>query len=240
VLIAIDNEGVEIEPLSQSNRCSVHSVSAHMLYETSNPFRLIEPGGILDVSEARYTQKDDRTVRVTGSVWNEMPYTMKLEGAGIGRYQTVMLIGIQDPEVLGRLDEVHDHMLAVLNDRVKKTMGLSDDEFHISLRMYGWNAVSGDTPPADTPPPREIGMLFVSTAETQETASQIAKACNPYFFHFPINMEDELPSYGFAFTPADIDRGPVYEFLLNHVVAPESPMELVRTDRIDLAKGEAA
>ena len=240
VLIAIDNDGFEVEPLEVKNRCSTHSVSAHMLYETSNPFHLTEPGGILDVSDAVYKQVDDRKVRVTGSVWNKTPYTMKLEGAGIGRYQTIMLIGIQDPQVLARVDEFHDNMLFVLNERVKKTMGLKDDEFHISLRMYGWNAVSGEKLPKDTPPPRELGVLFVASAETQEIASQIAKACNPYFFHFPINFEEELPSYGFAFTPADIDRGPVYEFLLNHVVALDDPMELVRTDYIDAKKVEAA
>ena len=53
-------------------------------------------------------------------------------------------------------------------------------------------------------------------------------------------MDEELPSYGFAFSPADIDRGPVYEFLLNHVVELEDPMELVRTVWIDMAQGEAA
>ncbi|WP_262690177.1 DUF1446 domain-containing protein [Kordiimonas aestuarii] len=240
VLLHIDNEGFEVEPLSTTNRCSPHSVSAHMLYETSNPYHLTEPGGVLDVTNAVYTQADERTVRVTGSVWNKKPYTMKLEGAGIGRYQTVMLIGIQDPKILSRVDEFHDNMLEVLNERVKKTMGLKDDEFHISLRMYGWNAVSGEKLPADTPPPREIGVLFVATAETQEIASQMAKACNPYFFHFPLNLDEELPSHGFAFSPADIDRGPVYEFLLNHVVVTENPMELLRTNFIDLKKEEAA
>ena len=240
VLISIDNDGFTVEPLTQSNYCTPHSVSAHMLYENSDPFRLVEPGGVLNVTEAVYEQLDERTVRVTGSRWETRPYTLKLEGAGTGGYQTVMLIGIQDPEVLGRLDEFHDNMLAALYQRVRTTMGLSDDEFHISLRIYGWNALTGEKPPVGTPAPREVGILFVATAETQETASQIAKACNPYFFHFPINLGDELPSYGFAFSPADIDRGPVYEFRLNHVVELEDPLDLVRTTWIDLSQTEAA
>lgn len=240
VLISIDNDGFSVEPLTQTNHCTPHSVSAHMLYENSDPFRLVEPGGVLDVTDAVYEQAEARTVRVTGSRWETRPYTMKLEGAGTAGYQTVMLIGIQDPEVLGRLDEFHDRMLGALYERVRSTMDLSDDDFHISLRIYGWNAVTGDTPPPGTPAPREVGILFVATADDQETASQIAKACNPYFFHFPINLGDELPSYGFAFSPADIDRGPVFEFKLNHVVAVDDPLELVRTDWIDLRKTEAA
>lgn len=239
VLISIDESGFEVEPLSVVSYCDPHSVSAHMLYENSNPFVLVEPGGVLDVTDASYVQKDDRTVRVEGSLWRTQPYTMKLEGASARRFQTIMLIGIQDPEVLRQIDRFHDAMLATLNERVRKTMGATAGDFHISLRLYGWNAVSGDKPPPDTPPPREVGVLFVATADTQEIATQIAKACNPYFFHFPINRDKELPSYSFAFTPADIERGPVYEFRLNHVVEVDDPMELVRTVWIDLTAGVA-
>lgn len=240
VLISIDAEGFDVEPLSLENRCDPHSVSAHMLYENANPFLLTEPGGVLDVTQAGYVALDDRRVRVTGSVWDEKPYTLKLEGAGTGGYQTIMLIGIQDPEVLSRLNEFHDKMLAAMHHRVQTTIGEAAGDYHISLRIYGWNAVSGDRPPEDAPAPREVGVMFVSTAATQEMASQIAKACNAWFFHFPIVEDEELPSYGFAFTPADIERGPVYEFKLNHVVEIDDPMALVRTTWIDLKKKEAA
>lgn len=240
VLISIDADGFEVEPLSLENHCDPESVSAHMLYENSDPFRLTEPGGVLDVTNAVYTQVGPRSVRVTGSVWEPKPYTMKLEGAAASRFQTVMLIGIQDPEVLANIDSFHDRLLAALYDRVHRTIGAAAGDFHISLRLYGWNAVSGDKPPEGTPPPREVGVLFVATAESQEMASQIAKACNPYFFHYPLFMDRELPSYAFAFTPADIDRGPVFEFKLNHVVELDDPLELVRTAWIDLRNEEAA
>lgn len=240
VLISIGADGFEVEPLSRDNRCDPHSVSAHMLYENSDPFLLTEPGGILDVTDADYIAASDRVVKVTGSRWLPRPYTMKLEGAATGRYQTIMLIGIQDPDVLSNVDAFHDRMLAALYERTRKTIGPAAGDFHISLRMYGWNAVSGDKPPAGTPAPREVGVLFVATADTQEMASQIAKACNPYFFHFPALLDKELPSHGFAFTPADIDRGAVYEFKLNHVVEVDDPMELVRTQWIDLQQHEAA
>lgn len=234
VLISIDTDGFEVEPLNVDNWCTPESVSAHMLYENSDPFRLTEPGGVLDVTEALYTSVSKRAVKVTGSIWEPRPYTMKLEGAAGRRFQTVMLIGIQDPAVLANLDEFHDKLLHSLNQRVRRTIGEAAGDFHISLRIYGWNAVSGDTPPAGTPPPREVGVLFVATAHTQEMASQIAKACNPYFFHFPLFPDKELPSYAFPFSPADIDRGPVFEFLLNHVVEVGDPLELVRTAWIDL------
>ncbi len=240
VLISIGDDGFEVEPLSLDNWCDPESVSAHMLYENSDPFRLTEPGGVLDVTQAVYTQADKRSVKVTGSVWEPKPYTLKLEGAAASRFQTVMLIGIQDPDVLADIDTFHDNLLEALNQRVHATIGAAAGDFHISLRLYGWNALSGDKPPKGTPAPREVGVLFVATADTQEMASQIAKACNPYFFHYPLFMDRELPSYGFAFSPADIDRGPVFEFKLNHVVEVDDPLELVRTVWIDLRNEEAA
>lgn len=239
VLLSIDRDGFDVEPLSTVNTCTPHSVSAHMLYENSDPFLLTEPGGILDVTQADYQQAGDRLVRVTGSAWRPQPYTMKLEGASSGRFQTVMLVGIQDPIVLRNLDAFHDRMLDRLNHRVRTTIGDAAGDFHISLRLYGWNAVTGDKPPAGTAPPREVGVLFVATADTQEMATQIAKACNPWFFHMYMPEHEEMPSYGFAFTPADIERGPVYEFRLNHVVECDDPLELVRTVWVDLDQAEA-
>ncbi|HEY1447775.1 MAG TPA: acyclic terpene utilization AtuA family protein, partial [Caulobacteraceae bacterium] len=100
VLMRVGAQAFDMEPLDPDNRCTPESVSAHMLYESSDPFRLTEPGGILEVKRAAYRQLDSRTTRVSGSRWRPMPYTMKLEGAGGGAYQTIMLIGIEDPEVL--------------------------------------------------------------------------------------------------------------------------------------------
>ena len=37
----------------------------------------------------------------------------------------------------------------------------------------------------------------------------------------PLHLSAELPSYAFTFTPAEIPRGQVYEFVLNHVMHVE-------------------
>lgn len=236
VFLTLDAGGFEVEPLLPKNRCTVHSVSAHMLYENSNPFRLIEPGGILDVTASKYEQVSETKVRVTGSVWEKRPYTMKLEGASGGQYQTIMIVGITDPLVLSNLNLFHDKMHHALVRRVQRTMGDAAGKFDISLRIYGWNAVSGRPVPDDAPSPREVGVMCVITAQTQELATQMAKACNPYFFHMPLFDGIEMPSYGFPFTPADIARGQVFEFKLNHVVEVDDPLELVRTKWIDLSE----
>ena len=229
VMIRVGKEAFEIEPISPSSRCTPRTVSAHMLYENADPFLLHEPGGVLDVSDAHYTAVDDRIVRVTGSRFLPKPYTMKLEGAVGGGYQTLILVGIQDRAVLANIDRFVAKMQDVLAQRVLATMGDDAGAFEISLRPYGWNAVSGLSVEDAALPPREIGLLFVATAATQELATQIAKTCNPWVFHLPLNQDIELPSYAFPFSPAEIERGQVFEFKLNHVVHVSHPAELVRT-----------
>jgi hypothetical protein len=173
---------------------------------------------------------NDRVVQVSGSRFLPRSYTMKLEGASTGAFQTVMLIGIQDRSVLAELErflaQMHHHLIK----RVTDTMGERAGAFDISLRPYGWNAVSGLPMPAASPVPVEVGLLFIATAATQELATQIAKTCNPLFFHMPLNRDTPLPSYAFPFSPAEIERGAVYEFMLNHVVHVDHALELVRTE----------
>ncbi|HEV2739007.1 MAG TPA: acyclic terpene utilization AtuA family protein, partial [Candidatus Elarobacter sp.] len=221
VLIRVRAEDFDVEPLSVRNRCDPHSVSAHMLYENSDPYRLIEPGGVLDVIDADYVALDDRVVRVTGSRFAPAPYTMKLEGAAPGPFQTIMFIGIADPAVLASIDLFVERLSAALYDRVRDTLGEGAGEFDISLRAYGWNAVLGRPLPRGTTPPPEVGIMFVATAASQAIATRIAKACNSHFFHFPLRRDVELPSYAFPFSPAEIERGQVFEFRINHVVRVE-------------------
>jgi hypothetical protein len=238
VLISVDAKGFEIEPLNPTNQATPESVSAHMLYENTDPEHLIEPGGLLDASAAVYAALGERATRVTGSVWEPRPYTMKLEGAGGGSFQTIMFIGIEDPDVLANLDEFHNALLAQLNARIRTLFGEAAGDFDVSLRIYGYNGVSGRPVPAGAPVPREVGVMFIVTATSQSLATRMAKACNPYFFHFPLRQGIELPSYAFPFTPAEIERGQVYEFKLNHVVETTDGCELVRVAWVDLGKSE--
>ncbi len=238
VMVSVDSEGFSIAPLSTANRCTPQTVSAHMLYENADPFRLTEPGGLLDVADARYAAVDERTVRVTGSRWEPAPYTLKLEGAGAGPFQTMMLVGIEDPAVLADVDAFVGRMQHALERRLARTLAHEvAATIDISLRPYGWNAVSGRPPPQGAAPPREIGLMFVATAPTQALATEAAKICNPFFFHLPAGEGMEMPSYAFPFSPAEIERGQVFAFHLNHVVSVESPFELMRTRWVESAIG---
>jgi hypothetical protein len=231
VMIRVGTGHFDVEPLRAGNRCTPYTVSAHMLYENADPFLLHEPGGVLDVSRVRYEAIDERIVRVTGSRFERGLYTMKLEGAAATAFQTLMIVGIRDPKVLQALPRFLAQTQELLAQRVQETLGDAAGEYTISLRPYGWNAVSGMQEPHV---PVEIGLMFVATARTQELATQIAKTCNPLFFHMPLEREMELPSYAFPFSPAEVECGAVYEFRLNHVVEVDNALQRVRTVFVDV------
>lgn len=73
--------GVELEPVAETEHCTPLSVVAHGLYEKSRPDRLAGPGRVADLTEARYELHSDQLVRVSGAVFDRMPYTVKVEGA---------------------------------------------------------------------------------------------------------------------------------------------------------------
>lgn len=39
-----------------------------------------------------------------------------------------------------------------------------------------------------------------------------------------------MPSYGFVFSPAEVERGGIYEFKLYHTVATDDPLQLVKIE----------
>ncbi len=230
VFARIDHTGFTIEPLDPDAACTPGSVAAHMLYETVNPYTMREPGGTIAVADARYTAIDARTVRVEGSRFEPAgQYTVKLEGAAVTGYETVSFTGIRDPQILRSIDEWAESFTKALTERVEAVLELGAGSWGADLRLYGYNAILGELerPPAT---PQEVGVMLLVSAEDQETATAISKLANPLLLHLPLSAMNYLPSFAFATSPAHIDRGAAYEFVLNHVVDVDSPTEMFRME----------
>jgi hypothetical protein len=234
VYVEIDPEGFTVTPLDPEAACTPTSVAAHMLYENADPFELREPSGTLDTSRATYTALDNRTVRVVGSRFNTMPRTVKLEGSALAGYETISLVGISDPAVLARLDTWIAILTGYLQARVEAVLGLEASQYKFALRCYGWNAVLGPLQPMSEVPPGEVGIVLKVRAADQATATEIAKVANPALLHLPLPGMAVVPSYAFATSPAEIERGPAYEFVLNHVVEVDTGGEMFRTVTSDV------
>jgi hypothetical protein len=230
VLVTLDAGGFTIEPLDPHAACTPHTVAAHMMYENADPFRMREPAGTLDTSGATYTAVDDRIVRVVGSQFEHaVQHTIKLEGSAPVGYRTIIISGMRNPGVLARIDEWCGAVLEHLHHTIPTTMGLERGQYDIRILRYGHDAVLGAAEPHRREPPREVGVVFVATAADQATATQLAKLANPALLHAPLDGEQAMPSYAFLGSPAEIERGPVHEFVLQHAVDVDAPNELVRT-----------
>jgi hypothetical protein len=230
VFVRIDPAGFTVTPLAPEAACTPATVAAHMMYENADPFRLLEPSGALDTSGATYTALDERAVRVEGSRFEPAPCpTAKLEGARLAGYETVSLVGIRDPHILASLDTWLGFLRRTLADRVRATLDLDADSYDLALRCYGANAILG--PLEDTAgPPREVGLLFKVRAASQQLATAIAKTANPLLLHLPLPGMTHLPSFAFATSPAEIERGASYEFVLNHVLELDRGTDLFRVE----------
>ncbi|MEU0468372.1 acyclic terpene utilization AtuA family protein [Amycolatopsis sp. NPDC006131] len=230
VLVTVDDTGFTVEPLAVHARCTTRSVAAHMLYENADPFRLREPAGTLNTSDAVYTALDERRVRVEGSRFEpaEQP-TIKLEGAASTGFQAQLITGIRDPEILGRLDDWCRRLIAYLDKHVPSTFGLAPGEYDYSLRRFGHDAVLGAAEPERGTPPREVGILLTVTAPDQATADDLAKFANPMMLHLPLDDDSPFPTFAFVGSPAETARGESFEFVLQHAVDVADERDLFRT-----------
>jgi hypothetical protein len=228
IIIDFDQDGFTVTPLADGAFATPHTVSAHMLYENSDPFLLYEPGGHLDVTTATYTAIDNRSVRVTGSLWHpSQDYTVKLEGARIAGYQTVSIVTIRDAHYVANVQAWCDDIIAKHAAKVRDRVG--DIAFTCDLRIIGQNSTLGALETRQTNL-TEVGVMAIITADTQVTANTLAKLLNPYLLHHPLTKDEEQPTFAFPFSPAEIDRGAAYAFTLHHTMTLTDPMQAFRLE----------
>ncbi|MCG6904266.1 MAG: DUF1446 domain-containing protein, partial [Rhodobacter sp.] len=230
ILVDFDELGFTVTPLADGAHASPHTVSAHMLYENSDPFILFEPGGHLDVTAADYQALDQTRVRVTGSEWVPSDrYTVKLEGARRVGYQSVLLTLLRDRHYVENAEPWCADILAKCSAKAAARLKLDPQDFNIELRIIGRNATFGDIEnrPGSAV---ELGVLGIVTAQTPELVDEIGKMLNPYLLHHPLTLEEEQPTFAFPFSPAEIERGEIYEFCLNHVMTLNDPMDAFRLE----------
>ncbi|EYR83962.1 acyclic terpene utilization AtuA family protein [Shinella sp. 838] len=223
IQIDFDASGFTIEPMAADAAATPYTVSAHMLYENSDPFILHEPGGHLDVTRSEYEALDGRRVRVEGSKWVPGRYTVKLEGARIVGYQTVGLAVVRERRYVQHVREWAADIEAKVRDKIVARMGLAPDAFSVEIRLIGMDATLGALENRHDIPV-EVGILGILTCPTAEQAAEAGKILNPYLLHHPLTEDEPMPTFAFPFSPAEMQRGALYEFCLNHVMELDDPL----------------
>lgn len=221
-----------VEPLNPERTCTTTSVAAHSLYEKSDPLRLYGPGGIVDLSDVKFEQHDERTVKVSGSRYVPDPsYKIKLEGSKRTGYRTICVAGVRDPGTISAIDE----LIAEAKKEVAEKYSEHADSYALIFHVYGRDGVMGDLEPAADSPPRELGIVIEAVAPTQELATGVCATAHTIMLHygFPGRIST-AGNLAFPFSPINIPAGPVYEFNVYHLVEEDDPCRLFPMDIIEV------
>jgi hypothetical protein len=228
----VRDDSFVVEPPNPEYRCDPASVASHNLYENSTPYTLVEPSGVLNTETAKYEPVSDRAVRVSGSTFTPAErYTIKLEGAELAGYQTLLIGGVRDPIILRQLDAWLEGLTKAAKDRIRTVFGEAiERKYRLDLRVYGRDATMGALEPLRCVG-HEVGLLFQVTAETQALATALMKSVSHIAVHYPVpEWTGLITSLAYPYSPSEIERGPCYRFNMNHVVEPDSPLEMFRID----------
>ncbi|HEX9857890.1 MAG TPA: hypothetical protein VGA75_05995, partial [Paracoccaceae bacterium] len=174
--------------------------------------------------------------RVEGSVWVPGRYTVKLEGARVAGYQTVGLALLRDRRYVRHAREWADDVTARVTAQIIERMGLAAQDFTVELRLIGIDATLGPLENRRALP-AEVGVLGILTCPTEAQATEAGKMLNPYLLHHALTEDEPMPTFAFPFSPAEMQRGALYEFCLNHVMELDDPMSAFTLDVHEVCHG---
>lgn len=234
----IGSDSFTVVPPNPEFRCSPVSVAAHNLYESSSPYQIREPSGMLDTSACSYALalEDERAVTVTGSAFEPArEYSVKLEGAERAGYQSLFFGAIRDPVLVRELDPWLASLERRLRMRFEELAGDGrDGGWALHFRRYGVDAAMGDCEPSAVAH-HEVGLVVEVTSDDPERAHALANVASHIALHHPTESWTGLiTTMAVPYSPAVLDRGPVYRFALNHVVRPADPAELFSIEYEDI------
>ena len=229
----IGEDYFRIEPLSNARKCTTVSVAAHTLYEKSDPCILPGPGGHLDLTETKFEQETENTVRVSGSRFvpsNE--YFVKLEGVCKIGYRTVSIAGTRDPIMMQKIDDI----IVGVKERVADNFKGSISDYDLHFIVYGRDGVMGALEPSrGNPQSHEFGIIIEAVADTQELANTICATARSTMLHY--GYEGRRATAGnlaFPYSPSDFKAGEVYEFSVYHLLKVDDPLSIFPIEYIKL------
>ena len=219
-----------LEPLSSARKCTPLSISAHTLYEKSNPYFLPGPGGALDLHDCTFTPVGDKKVKVTGSKFVPTEeYFVKLEGVRKVGYRTISCAGVMDPVMISKIDEITEEV----KKRVKNNFEhYGIQEFFLDFKIYGKKGVSlfkgGEKgAKAEETEVDELMIIIEAVADTREQANTICGFARSTLLHH--GYEGRVATAGnlaFPFSPSDAEMGEVFEFNIYHLMKVDDPVSL--------------
>lgn len=227
---SVDETGFEVRSPSRHAEVSVRSLVSHTFYERSHPTLEKNPGGTLDLSEARYLQTE-QGVRCEGARWHEAPYTVLLEGARREGYRAVSLLGVREPALLAQARTWADRAEASVADAPRFADAFSDGRIRMTTRIFGLDAVLGALEPNNAVTGHEAGVLVDVVADTEELAKEVAYYAFIRLFIGPYPGRKTTAGNAAApIMPVVIPVSEVFTFSIYHLLQLADPLEPFELD----------
>ncbi len=224
VIGQISHDDVRVTAMHPDQRCTPASVAGHAMYERSNPYYEHFAGGMLDMSECKYEQYDEKTTRVTGPKFvPAKELRVKLEGAGKVGERYMGFAGVRDPYTIERIDEV----MGWARQQVRERFGTPEEGgYELHYQVYGRDGVMGELEPLRHQPAHELGILVFGVAPTAEMAEEVALTGTRQMFY--ARLPDVKGTAGGVAFPLDevVRVSPAYRWTLNHTIPVDDPLEL--------------
>jgi hypothetical protein len=216
LLGTLDGDSFTIDSMNPIRNATPMSVAAHSLYEQGDPYRVIEPEGMLNTEAARYEAVDAHRCRISGARWEPATrFTVKIEGATRVGERAVLLAGCADPKAIAAMREILPAVEKTVRELVAQSVRAP---FDLHYRVYGIDGVfewQGPLPAL----PREVFVMVECIAASAEDAKSVATVFKQYLLHhgFPGRISTG-GNLAFPFTPPEVAAGTAYRFSVYHVM----------------------
>ncbi|MCP4158313.1 MAG: DUF1446 domain-containing protein [bacterium] len=216
VLGFLGEDYFRLETLSDERRFTKESTAAHTLYEKSDPYHLVGPGGSLNLENCEFIEGKERGVTVKGSRFETAEkYTVKLEASRKIGHRTISIAGTRDSILINQIDSVIEKVRLRVDDLLKKEKMNGNVHFHV----YGKNGVMGSLEPEADLISHEICIIIDVVAPEQTMADTICSMTRSTLLHY--GYDGRISTAGnlaFPFSPSDIKAGEVYNFSIYHIM----------------------
>jgi hypothetical protein len=229
--VELGRDSFVVQPLADDLRCTPFSVAAHQLHEVADPFTLVEPGWITDMTGARYEAASERSVRVSGSTAVPATYTVKLEGVESAGYQRMFMFGVRDPTILANLDAWIGNIQGDVVGRVEELLGKGAwDRCQTHVRLYGRDGVMGPREPIKAFEGHEAFLVVDVTADDADICETATSVIWYAFMHAKSPGWRGGTTVAWPFPQHTFDMGQVYRFNVHHAMEVDDPLETFRIE----------
>ena len=232
-LATVWKDRFEVLPLQKNAICTRQSLAAHSLYENGRADVHPGPGGTLDITTTTFYEAGDRAAGAKGQIFHVAdPYTIKLEGARILGYRTVVPGSFRDRILVAQIDPFLEKIRKYLKTK------FPDTKYELGFRVYGRDGTMGPLE-TDKTLGKELFVLAEIVADTQAIANRVAALTRVALVHSPYpGQKCTAGNFAMPITPLEIPLGAVCCFNVYHLLPVADPKALFPRHALDLGVAE--